>query len=289
MARAHPPEPPQRNPDAGVSGYWARPLLSAGSAGPTVTLGENRYRAMSYQTTTKMKFRSKFAIAAALGLAFTALAANAQLLIVNVRSQATFGPFTGGINNGVTNNGSINTSEVVTTGTSNTAAQFTITYNPLIGPHTLDLSTGTGTLNTGTFNFSSPQTPLNYFSSVALTRSLDFDNNGIWDVTQNYTLNLSPFTAPNGLTGVNYNIIPVQFFGSAVINGQTYSYASVISGATGTLFDGSNNTAAVQFQFIATPVPEASSFALAGVAALGGIVFLRRRFAGRKSAPGAIA
>ena len=223
-----------------------------------------------------MKLRSKFAIAAALGLAFSASIAHAQLLVVNVRSQATFGPFVGGTSNNVTNNGSINTTEVVSTGTSVSGPQFSITYNPIIGPNVLDLSTGTGTLNTGTFTFASPQTPLSYFTSVNLSRSLDFDSDGVFDVTQAYTLNLSPFTAPNGLTGVNYSIIPVQFFGTAMINGQTYTYASVVSGSTGTLFDGSSNTAAVQFQFIATPVPESSTFALAGVAALGGIILRRR-------------
>jgi len=226
-----------------------------------------------------MKLRSKLALAAALGLAFSAMVAHAQLLVVNVRSQATFGPFVGGTSNSVTNNGAVSTQEVVSTGTSNSAAQFTITYNPIIGPQTLNLSTPT-TLDTGTFTFSSPTTPLNYFTSISLTRSLDFDNNGVFDVTQNYTLNLSPFTAPNGLTGVNYSIIPVQFFGSTTINGQDYSYASVVSGSTGTLFDGQSNTAAVQFQFIATPVPEASTFALAGVAALAGIIALRRRASG---------
>lgn len=225
----------------------------------------------------KLRLKSKLVIAAALGLAFSALAAHAQLLVVNVRSQATFGPFVGGINNSVSNNGSINMQEIVSTGTSNTLSQFTITYNPIIGPNVLDLSMGSGTLNTGTFTFTSPQTPLNYFSSVGLVRSLDFDSDGDWDVTQNYTLNLTPFTAPNGLTGVNYSIIPVEFFGTADINGQMYSYASVVSGDQGTLFDGSNNTAAVQFQFIATPVPEPSTYALAGMVALGGIVALRRR------------
>ena len=231
-----------------------------------------------------MKLRSKLAIAAALGLAFSAIVANAQLLVVNVRSQSTFGAFVGGTGNSVSNNGAINTTEVVSTGTSNTAAQFTITYNPVIGPATLDLSGGNGTLNTGTFTFASPQSPVNYFTSVPLVRSIDFDNNGIFDVTQNYTLNLSPFTAPNGLTGVNYSIVPVQFFGSAVINGQNYTYASVVSGSSGTLFDGSSATASVQFQFIATPVPEASTFALAGVAALAGIIALRRRASGNKFA-----
>jgi len=238
----------------------------------------------AFKQPLNMKLRSKFAIAAALGLAFSALAAHAQLLVVNVRSQATFGPFVGGINNSVTNNGSINTQEIISTGTSNNATPFTITYNPIIGPAVLDLSLGNGTLNTGTFTFASPQSPVNYFTSVALVRSLDFDSDGDWDVTQNYTVNLSRFTAPNGLTGVNYSIIPVEFFGTANINGQIYSYASVISGANGTLFDGSNNTAAVQFQFIATPVPEPSTYALAGMLALGGIVALRRRKASVQAA-----
>lgn len=227
----------------------------------------------------KLRLKSKLAIAAAIGLAFSALSAHAQLLVLNVRSQATFGPFVGGINNAVTNNGSIDTTEVVTTGTP-VGDQFSITYNPITGPAILDLSMGSGTLNTGTFTFDSPQAPLNYFTSVGLVRTLDFDNDGDWDVTQNYTLNLSPFTAPNGLTGVNYSIIPVEFFGTAEINGQSYTYASVVSGDQGTLFDGSNNTAAVQFQFIGTPmtpVPEPSTYALAGMLALGGIVALRRR------------
>ncbi len=224
-----------------------------------------------------MKLKLKFAVAAAFGLACFGFSANAQLLVVNVRSQATFGPFVGGVNNGVTNNGSIDMQEVVTTGTSNSLSQFSVTYNPIIGPSVLDLSMGSGTLNTGTFTFASPQSPANYFSSLGLVRALDFDSDGIWDVTQNYTLNLSPFQAPNGLTGVNYSIIPVEFFGTTTINGQDYSYASVISGSNGTLFDGSNNTAAVQFQFIATPVPEPSTYAIAGALALGGIVMLRRR------------
>lgn len=229
----------------------------------------------------KLRLKSKLAIAAAIGLAFSALSAHAQLLVLNVRSQATFGPFVGGLNNSVTNNGSIDTTEVITTGTP-VGDQFSITYNPIIGPAVLDLSMGAGTLNTGTFTFDSSQAPVDYFTSVGLVRLLDFDSDGSWDVTQNYTLNLSPFTAPNGLTGVNYSIIPVEFFGSAEINGETYSYASVVSGDQGTLFDGSNNTAAIQFQFVATPVPEPSTYALAGMLALGGIVALRRRRAAKQ-------
>lgn len=225
----------------------------------------------------KLRSKSKFVIAAALGFAFSGLAANAQLLLVDVRSQATFGPFVGGSNNSVSNNGAIDTVEVIRTGTSASASQFSVTYTPLIGPSALDLSAGSGTLNTATFRFESPQSPVDFFSSLALVVSLDFDNNGTLDVTQNYSLNLTPFLAPNGLAGVNYAIVPVEFFGSAEVNGQTYTYASVVSGATGTLFDGSNNTADVQFQFITTAVPEPSTYALAGMAALGGIVLLRRR------------
>jgi MYXO-CTERM domain-containing protein len=112
---------------------------------------------------------------------------------------------------------------------------------------------------------------------VAVAIDTDFDSNGVFDLTQNYTLNLSAFTAPNGFTGVSYVIVPQQFFGSVIINGTTYGYASVVSNNTGTLFDGSNTQAGIQFQFVATPVPEPSTYALAGVLALGGIVAYRRR------------
>ncbi len=219
--------------------------------------------------------RSKLVFAAAMGLAFSALAAHAQLVAINLSEEATFGPFTGGSNNNVTNNGAFNTSEVITTGTP-VATPFSITYNPLTGPSSVALNTGT--LNTATFVISSSILPLNYFTSVAVTLDYDFDHNGTIDLVQNYTLNLTPFTAPNGLTGVSYSIIPQQYFGSVQINGQTYGYASVVSNNTGTLFNSSNTTAAIQFEFLATPVPEPSTYALAGVLALAGIVVLRRRF-----------
>jgi hypothetical protein len=222
----------------------------------------------------KLRPRSKLVLAAAIGLAFSAIAAHAQLLVVNVREQATFGPTTGGTNTNVTNNGTFNTTEVITTGTP-VGTPFSITYNPLTGPSTVALNTGT--LNTSTFVFNSSITPLSYFTSEGVALGIDFDNNGTIDLVQNYTLSLSPFTSPNGLTGVSYSIIPQQFFGSVLINGQSYGYASVVSNNTGILFDGSSTTAAIQFQFLATPVPEPSTYALAGVAALGGIVILRRR------------
>jgi hypothetical protein len=223
----------------------------------------------------KLKTTSyKLAFAAAIVLAFSAVAAHAQLLVLNVREQATFGPTVGGSNTNVTNNGTFNTTEVITTGTP-VGTPFSITYNPLTGPSTVALNTGT--LNTATFVFNSTITPLSYFTSEGVVLGIDFDNNGTIDLVQNYTLNLSPFTAPNGLTGISYSIIPQQFFGSVLINGQTYGYASVVSNNTGTLFNGSSTTAAIQFQFLATPVPEPSTYALAGVLALGGIVVLRRR------------
>ncbi len=226
----------------------------------------------------KLRFKSKLLLAAALGVAFTALAAQAQLLVVNVTQRGTFGPFVGGTNNFVSNNGGTNVAEVITTGTP-ISTPFSITYNPLVGPSVLDLSMGAGTLNTATFVFNSSQLPQNYFTSVGVVLDTDFESDGIWDLTQSYTLGLSPFTAPNGLSGVNYTIIPDQFFGAVTINDADYSYASVVSNSQGTLFDGSNTSAAIQFQFIATPVPEPSTYALAGMAVLGSIVVLRRRAA----------
>jgi len=225
----------------------------------------------------KLGSKSKLLITAAFALVLTAVAAQAQLLLLNVSERTTFGPFIGGINNNVTNNGTWNTQEVITTGTP-IAAPFTVTFNPLTGPTSVQL--GLTTLDTSDFVFKSSQTPLNYFTSVGVVRETDFDNDGIIDLTQNYTLNLSPFTSPNGLTGVNYTIVPQQFFGSVIINGEHYGYASVVSNNAGTLFDGSSTTAQVQFQFLATPVPEPSTYALAGVLALGGIIALRRRAKG---------
>lgn len=233
----------------------------------------------------KLSPRYKILFAAAIGLAFSAVAAHAQL-IGNLREQATFAPFTGGTFNGVTNNGLFNTTEVITTGTP-TATPFTITYTPLSGPFTLLLPTDT--LNTSTFAFHSPITPLSYFTSLGVVLNYDFDNNGSIDLSQSYTINLAPFAAPNGLTGVSYSIIPVNSFGSVVINGTNYSYASVVSNSVGTLFDGSSTTAAIQFQFLPpSAVPEPSTYALFGVMALGGIIWLRRRFS-TGSGPAAMA
>lgn len=212
--------------------------------------------------------------AAGLGLAFFAVAAHAQLM-VNVSQQATFDNFVGGTNNSVTNNGSFNTNEVVTTGLP-LATPFTITYSPITGPSTVTL--GTGTLDTTNFLFHSPISPTSYFTSARVTINTDFDNNGIIDLSQIYTVNLSPFTAPNGFTGVAYSIVPTNFFGTVTINGINYSYASVVANSMGTLFDGSSTTSVIQFQFQANPVPEPSTYALCGVLALAAGVFLRRRF-----------
>jgi hypothetical protein len=231
------------------------------------------HSANSKKSTMKLSPRYKILIAAALGLAFSALTAHAQLM-VNLSEQGTFGPFIGGTNNNVTNNGATNTSELITTGTP-IASPFNITFNPLTGPSTVTLNTGT--LDTANFVFRSPITPLSYFTSLGVVVNYDFNNDGIIDLTQDYTINLTPFTAPNGLTGVSYQIIPVQFFGSVNLGGNVYGYASVVANSVGTLFDGSSTTALIQFQFLATPVPEPSTYALAGVLALGGIVLLRRR------------
>ena len=225
----------------------------------------------------KLRSKSKLLAAAALGFALTAVTAHAQL-VVNVRQQATFSGFVGGAPNAVTNNGSINTVEVVTTGTSSTTP-FSITYTPLFGSGGSPVTLNTGTLNTTTFRFNNPTTAVGFFSSVNVAIDTDFDNNGVFDVTQNYTLGITPFNS-NGFTGVNYSIAPVNFFGNVTINGLSYAYASVVSNSSGQLFDGNNTTSAIQFQFSQAqmiPVPEPSTYALFGVMALGAIVALRRR------------
>jgi hypothetical protein len=233
-----------------------------------------RWQILHSKKNKTMKPRSKLALAAALGLAFSTLTANAQFISVNVREQLTFGAFTGGTNNSITNNGVVNATEVVSTGTS-AANPFTITYTPILGASNVMLSTGT--LNVANFTFTSPTSPVNTFASLPFELKLDFDNNGTFDVIQNYSLTTSRFTAPNGLTGINYAIIPVQFFGSAMFNSQNYGYASVVANGSGTLFDGNSTTSLIQFQFLATPVPEPSTYALFGVVALCGIVAFSRR------------
>jgi len=231
----------------------------------------------------KLRHTSKLVIAAALGLAFTAITAQAQLF-VNVNQWATFGPiFNGGINNNVTNPGSLNINQVVRTGTP-LANRFSITYDPQTGPSG-PIQLGTGTLVTTLFDFKMPNVPENYFSSVDVKIETDFDNDLAVDLVQNYTISLTPFTAPGGFRGVRYSIVPVNLFGDVTISGIKYDYASVVANDSGTLFNNQSTQAKIQFQFNATPVPEPSSFAMFGVAALGGIVALRRRRSASASLP----
>jgi len=229
----------------------------------------------------KLRPTSKLVIAAALGLAFTAITAQAALM-VNVSQKATFSNFVGGLNNSVSNNGSFDINQVIKTGTP-AANPYSITYDPVTGPSVVTL--GTGTLVTTFFNFQSVLSPLNYFTSVDVSIETDFDNNSTIDLVQAYTIQLGPFVSGNGFTGVAYSIVPVNYFGFVTINGDVYSYASVVANASGTLFNNQGTQGKIQFQFDATPVPEPSSFAMFGVAALGGIVALRRRRSASVSLP----
>lgn len=229
----------------------------------------------------KLPPTSKLVIAAALGLAFTAITSQAAL-IVNVSQKATFSNFVGGLNNSVTNNGTFDINQVIKTGTP-AANPYSITYDPATGPSVVTL--GTGTLVTTFFNFQSVLVPLNYFTSLDVSIETDFDNNASIDLVQLYTIKLAPFSAPNGFTGVQYSIVPVNYFGNVTIGGNMYSYASVVANDSGILFNNQGTQGKIQFQFDATPVPEPSSFAMFGVAALGGIVALRRRRSASASLP----
>ena len=214
----------------------------------------------------------KFITAATLGLAFAAVTAHAQLNI-NLNEQGIFGPAVGGSNFNVTNNGLFNTNEVITTGLP-TLSPFKITYIPNSGPSAIIL--GVTNYNAAAFVFENTIGPTNYFTTLAAQINYDFDNDSIIDLTQAYSIALAP-RALGGFNGVSYTITPIQSFGSVTINGTLYSYASAVANASGTLLDSQSTIAAIQFQFIASPVPEPSTYALFGVAALGGITWLRRR------------
>lgn len=226
---------------------------------------------MNYRSTSKLVF------AAASGLVFSALPAHAQLFL-NVSQKATFGPFVGGMNNNVTNNGSTNLNQVITTGTS-ANGPFSIIYDPQTGPAVVNVFTDT--LTTTQLTFNSTLAPANFFGSLAMKIETDFDGDSLIDVTQNYSINLSPFVSPNGFTGVAYEIVPIEFFGFVELFGDEYIYASAVSNNTGVLLDDSITQSAIQFQFIGTapisPVPEPSTFGLVGVVGLLGMAAFRRR------------
>jgi len=213
-------------------------------------------------------------ILAAFALGATTGAVHAQLLAIDLQIQATFAPFVGGTNNFVVNNGGINTVSTITTGTP-VINPFSITYQPLFGQTSVQLNTGT--LNTGTFVWDSPTTPVSYFNTLGAELKYDFDGDSNWDLIQNYTISLTPYTSPNNLTGVSYAIVPQQTFGNVTIDGIQYAYASTVSNHGGTLFSGSNTSSAIQFLFLSTPVPEPSTYALGGLLALAGILAARRR------------
>lgn len=220
-----------------------------------------------------MKLRLSQYLFAATGLAIFAVSASAQLN-VNVREQATFGTFVGGGPHNVTNNGSINTVEVVTTG----SPVFDITYTPLFGPQG-PILLGVGTLNVATLTWHSATNPANTFSSAALALNIDFDNDGDFDFTGNYTLGLSPFNPGTSLSGQNYSIVPANLFGTANISGTNYDYVGVWTNSSGILLDGNSTTSTLQFQFVLgnnTPVPEPSTYGLIAAGVLMGLVAVRR-------------
>lgn len=232
----------------------------------------------------KIRYTKRLLLGAVLGLTFSSVVAHAQL-VITLSELATFAPAIGGSSNSATNTGVVNATQTVRTGTGVATVNppgnpyFTVSYDPLTDPiPPLNLSSGFATLNTGNFLFDSPNNPVNYFTSDMVTINYDFNSDSIFDLTQQYTINLSPFN--NGIfTGVNYSIVPVSSAGTVVIGGTAYGYQSVVSGDSGTLFDGSHATASVQFQFAGfSPVPEPSTYAMFGVASLVGIVALRRRF-----------
>ncbi len=217
---------------------------------------------------------SPLVLAAGLGLVLSSTG-HAQFVTTNLYESETFGTPVGGTGTTVANNGVVNAITTVSTGTSsNPPAQFTIAEIPQIGTQTTALFTGT--LTTMLITFTDPVSSTNYFTSIPMTINYDFGHSGSIDLVQNYILSLTPFIA-GGFTGVDYTIVPINNTGTVTINNLTYVYASAVANSSGALFDGSSTTAALQFQFLAVAVPEPSTYALAGVLALGAIVLVRSR------------
>jgi len=230
-------------------------------------------------------------LAAATGLALTALSANAQLITGS--SQGAFTnpvPPAGNVQYFSPSVGTFGTLANFYTGTaiggSNSTSQTGVTYfGTLFSPLSLTLSPigSTGPIGVGYFVYSNGNTvPGTTVDTIDFSLKLDFTGSG------GPLINSTPFNIKldGGAAGAGF--VDNQFTvsnpggGSFVMGGNSYNYVysfdanSVIIPEAGSgLQSSSVNNLYVTFTR-GSPVPEPSTYALAGVMALGGITALRR-------------
>ncbi len=223
----------------------------------------------------------RYLIAAALGLA-SVVAAHAQLVLNSVTP--TFlnvvPPSSGTIVNGAS----------VQTFTSSVALpSFQLTSTQVTGPITFNLSNPADYHTIDTLKIDKLSASLATFNSVDLKFDFDFAGGLPVDLSITYTLT----RLLENSTQLTYSITPLITNGSFLIGAQAYQYTIIGDGLTGTVAvgGGTNGTANINMVIGITAVPEPSTYALFGVAALGGIVAVRRSRGNRTgpSAPLALA
>lgn len=217
----------------------------------------------------------KYLLAAALGLA-SAASASAQLQLNGLT--ATFlsvvPPATGTIVNG----------PAVQTFTSSAASPSILLTNTLTSTPINFIVNSTTDFNTfSVIRSDKISSALSTFSSVNLRFDFDFAGGAPIDFSILYTY-AKTFEDANIFS---YSITPQIQSGNFVIGANNYTYQIVGDGVTGTVALGNSSSigqASLNMDISFTAVPEPSTYALFGVAALGGMVALRRYRASR-SAP----
>jgi hypothetical protein len=229
-------------------------------------------------------------MAAATGLAFSGLIAHAQL--ITGTSQGSFQNPLPAVGNVQVFNPSIGTFGSLAnfyTGTaiagSNSTSQTGVTFfGTLFTPLNFNLlaNGSTGPLGVGYFVYSNGNTiPGTTVDSIDFSLKLDFTGAG------GPLLNSTPFNIELDGGAADATFVDNQFSisnpggGSFVLDGINYNYsfsfdstAILIPEAGSGLQSSAVNNLYVTF--VGTPVPEPSTYAMAGVLALGGIVTLRR-------------
>ena len=239
----------------------------------------------------KSSNRIKLVVAAAMGLALTALTARAQLI-----SGSSQGAFTNPVPTSTVqyfnpSSGTFGTLANFYTGTaiggSNSTSQTGVTFfGSLFSPLSLTLTPGasTGPIGVGYFVYSNGQTVSGTTSdSIDFSLKLDFAGSGGPLITATpFRIRLDGGALDAGYVDNAFSITNPGG-GSFTLGANTYDYTFafdtttvIIPEAGSGLQSSAVDNLYVTFTSRGAPVPEPSTYALAGVLALGGIATLRR-------------